>query len=139
MNRRVSTVLNTRATVTLFIVDCANCGIIFGIPDDFDDRRREDGGSFYCPNGHTISYHESESTKQKKRPVCNYFATPGRTCPECGEGIDYHEDVRTCRVCGCTDDDCSGCVDRTGEPCFWVESDLCSACQGVEASEEVAI
>jgi hypothetical protein len=33
-----------------------------------------------------------------------------------------------CRVCGCTDDDCSGCVERTGEPCYWVESDLCSAC-----------
>jgi hypothetical protein len=38
------------------------------------------------------------------------------------------EAVRSCRVCGCTDDDCSGCVERTGEPCFWVESDLCSAC-----------
>jgi hypothetical protein len=33
-----------------------------------------------------------------------------------------------CRVCGCTDDDCSGCVERTGEPCSWVEPELCSAC-----------
>ena len=33
-----------------------------------------------------------------------------------------------CRVCGCTDDDCSGCVERTGEPCAWVKADLCSAC-----------
>lgn len=36
--------------------------------------------------------------------------------------------VRTCRVCGCTDADCSGCIERTGEPCRWVEEDLCSAC-----------
>jgi len=36
--------------------------------------------------------------------------------------------VRTCRVCGCTDADCSGCVDRTGAPCHWVAPDLCSAC-----------
>lgn len=36
--------------------------------------------------------------------------------------------VRACRVCGCTDEDCSGCVERTGEPCRWVEADLCSAC-----------
>lgn len=36
--------------------------------------------------------------------------------------------VRACRVCGCTDDDCSGCIGRTGEPCTWVEEDLCSAC-----------
>lgn len=35
----------------------------------------------------------------------------------------------TCRVCGCTDDDCSGCVARTGGRCWWVEPDLCSACE----------
>ncbi len=35
---------------------------------------------------------------------------------------------RRCRVCGCTDDDCSGCIERTGHPCCWVEDDLCSAC-----------
>ena len=34
----------------------------------------------------------------------------------------------TCRVCGCTDEDCSGCYVRTGVPCSWVEPDLCSAC-----------
>lgn len=33
-----------------------------------------------------------------------------------------------CRVCGCTDDDCGQCVEKTGEPCYWVRSDLCSAC-----------
>src|ERR671913_460555 len=33
-----------------------------------------------------------------------------------------------CRVCGCTDADCSGCVAKTGLPCSWVENDLCSAC-----------
>ncbi len=31
-------------------------------------------------------------------------------------------------MCGCTDDDCSGCIERTGTPCYWVEVDLCSAC-----------
>jgi hypothetical protein len=38
--------------------------------------------------------------------------------------------VRTCRVCGCTDLDCSGCIERTGAPCWWVDDDLCSACGG---------
>lgn len=33
-----------------------------------------------------------------------------------------------CRVCGCTDDNCDGCVERTGAPCSWVEEGLCSAC-----------
>lgn len=36
-----------------------------------------------------------------------------------------------CRGCGCTDLDCSSCIERTGEPCFWIESDLCSACAAV--------
>ena len=36
-----------------------------------------------------------------------------------------------CRVCGCTDADCRKCIEKTGEPCHWVEADLCSACQTV--------
>jgi hypothetical protein len=36
--------------------------------------------------------------------------------------------MRTCRVCGCTDEDCSVCIQRTGFACSWVEYDLCSAC-----------
>ncbi len=49
----------------------------------------------------------------------------------CGaeEPIDGKSKLRACRVCGCTDDDCSVCVQKTGTPCYWVEGDLCSACQ----------
>lgn len=36
-----------------------------------------------------------------------------------------------CRECGCTDDDCSQCIDATGEPCYWIAPDLCSRCGGV--------
>lgn len=41
---------------------------------------------------------------------------------------------RACRVCGCTDGDCSGCIERTGWPCSWVvdleteAGPICSAC-----------
>ena len=38
---------------------------------------------------------------------------------------------QTCRICGCTDDDCRQCVERTGSPCHWVEDDLCSACKTI--------
>jgi hypothetical protein len=34
--------------------------------------------------------------------------------------------MRTCRVCGCTDD--NACVGLDG-PCYWIEADLCSACR----------
>jgi len=35
---------------------------------------------------------------------------------------------RTCRVCGCTDEDCSQCIEAQGFPCHWIENDLCSRC-----------
>ena len=44
--------------------------------------------------------------------------------------------VRKCRVCGFTNKDCNvcsldnfhACIEKTGA-CYWVEDDLCSACQ----------
>lgn len=36
--------------------------------------------------------------------------------------------VQTCRICGCTDNDCARCIKRTGAACFWVGPNLCSAC-----------
>jgi hypothetical protein len=45
-----------------------------------------------------------------------------------------------CRVCGCTDDDCSQCIAKTGFPCYWVEPDLCSACAiAITENLEVAL
>jgi hypothetical protein len=44
-----------------------------------------------------------------------------------GDEVIYHE-IQKCRICGCTEDDCSVCIKRTGSPCYWVEPDLCSAC-----------
>jgi hypothetical protein len=37
--------------------------------------------------------------------------------------------MSTCRICACTDDDCTWCIVLTEEPCYWAEPDLCSACQ----------
>lgn len=41
----------------------------------------------------------------------------------------------TCRVCGCTDDDCSQCIEAQGKPCHWVEADLCSRCESERPSK----
>lgn len=35
---------------------------------------------------------------------------------------------RRCRKCGCTQSDCSHCIEKTGRPCSWVGENLCSAC-----------
>ncbi|ATC35572.1 hypothetical protein [Elizabethkingia anophelis] len=35
---------------------------------------------------------------------------------------------RQCRECGCSDYDCSQCIEKTNQACYWVEEDLCSVC-----------
>ena len=46
-----------------------------------------------------------------------------------GDTASTEDKVQKCRVCGCTDDDCAQCVEKTGTACHWVEDDLCSACE----------
>lgn len=43
--------------------------------------------------------------------------------------------IACCRVCGCTENDCSQCIEKTGDACHWVEDDLCSACVDAAAGE----
>jgi len=44
------------------------------------------------------------------------------------EALIASSQERRCRECFCTDDNCEACFERTGEPCSWVDEDLCSAC-----------
>lgn len=46
---------------------CPNCSIAFGAPLRFIKERREDGKSFYCPAGHSMSFHETELDKLRKQ------------------------------------------------------------------------
>jgi hypothetical protein len=44
-------------TTKLYVLECARCGVVYGIPDDLDNRARANRDiSFYCPNGHTQHY-----------------------------------------------------------------------------------
>lgn len=43
-------------TYTLRSQTCCECGVLFGLELGYDDRRREDHKSFYCPNGHSQHY-----------------------------------------------------------------------------------
>lgn len=51
----------------LFVSDCAECGVVFGIPKDLEQRRREDGRAFYCPNGHTMVFSDKPDAEEKLR------------------------------------------------------------------------
>ena len=46
-------------TVTLVVMDCAQCGVVFAISDRLNTSRKESGESFYCPNGHGMTYGKS--------------------------------------------------------------------------------
>lgn len=41
------------------------------------------------------------------------------------------EEFGACRICGCTDDNCVGCIEITGAPCSWAneKQDVCTACE----------
>ena len=48
-------------------VECAQCGTHFSMQAGLEERRREDGGGFYCPNGHPLSFKESEASKLRRQ------------------------------------------------------------------------
>lgn len=51
----------------LYVLDCASCGLVFAIPKTMEARRRKDGIAFYCPNGHSNRWFETEEDRQRKR------------------------------------------------------------------------
>lgn len=56
----------TTVEQTLTLTSCAACAIQFAVPDQFDRQRRQTGDTFWCPNGHTLTY-KSEIDKLRKR------------------------------------------------------------------------
>ena len=51
----------------LFVTDCATCGVIFAIPHSLEQRRRADGASWYCPNGHSMVFRKSDIDVERER------------------------------------------------------------------------
>lgn len=66
MSTRASGRLTTGMTITMFLTDCANCGVVFAVTDTFDQKRRTDGQTFYCPNGHPLTYGENDLDQERK-------------------------------------------------------------------------
>lgn len=53
-------------TIILISHVCGECGISFSMPEKFINERKEDGGTFYCPNGHPRVFREPEVKRLKK-------------------------------------------------------------------------
>lgn len=52
--------------ISLEVIDCAVCGMMFGLTAAFIERRRQDGKSFHCPAGHSLSFKDSENDKIRR-------------------------------------------------------------------------
>lgn len=50
----------------LVVISCGVCGTPFAIHAVLHSRFHSTGKSFYCPNGHCISYSDSENERLKK-------------------------------------------------------------------------
>lgn len=46
---------------------CYSCGVVFAVPSYFKTKRLEDSKSFWCPNGHSQAFVESEVQRLKKQ------------------------------------------------------------------------
>ena len=53
-------------SIQMYVSDCPDCGVVYGITRNYELRRREDGKGFYCPNGHFGSFGESAIAKAKR-------------------------------------------------------------------------
>jgi hypothetical protein len=42
--------------VTFGLETCVSCGTVFAVPADFQRQKQENGGNFFCPNGHSQGY-----------------------------------------------------------------------------------
>jgi hypothetical protein len=54
-------------TIELVSIECADCGMVFGVTPTFRQWRVGDHKVFYCPNGHgNIYYAKTEAEKLKQ-------------------------------------------------------------------------
>lgn len=50
----------------LVVMECCNCGVMFGMTEGLHGERLTKGGSFWCPNGHTQHFTEPETERLKR-------------------------------------------------------------------------
>ena len=84
---------------------CAKCAILFAVPLDFHNRRRDDHVGFYCPSGHSQWYPAKSSleiaqdakrkaekqldTLKQEKEQLEYALKNGLStkCPKCGKYV----------------------------------------------------
>lgn len=57
---------------TLELITCVRCGVAFAAPADLLSRRRENHESFYCPNGHSLSFPSQSDAEKAQAEAAKY-------------------------------------------------------------------
>jgi len=55
------------AEVSLRVVNCPTCFVIYAVPEALLQRKNSEGGSWYCPNGHNLSYKKSQLAELEEK------------------------------------------------------------------------
>lgn len=53
-------------TRELEVMECAHCFVCFAAPKRLIDAKRKNGSDFFCPNGHSLSYHDNENAQLRR-------------------------------------------------------------------------
>ena len=54
-------------TGVLEVTDCCVCGTIFAVPERLIDQRRRRAGDLHCPNGHVLTWKETDVQRVEKK------------------------------------------------------------------------
>jgi hypothetical protein len=54
-------------TVKLILEDCPVCGCVYGLEKRYIENKREQGGDWYCPNGHCIRFVDKSITEKNRQ------------------------------------------------------------------------
>lgn len=50
----------------LRVIDCPECGMLFGITPQLHNRRMGDGQSIHCPSGHKLSWGNNRESRLRQ-------------------------------------------------------------------------
>lgn len=53
----------------LFVLDCSECGVVYAITKEYEDRRRHDHRGFHCPNGHSQYFSRLNREEQLRKEL----------------------------------------------------------------------
>jgi len=79
--------------------DCCNCGVIFMVTDEYQERFIRTKKTFHCPNGHGMSY-TGESDKKKLARTVKAHRTEIDRCTVRGNRLERDLQHQTHRANG---------------------------------------